>query len=33
MLTGALIAESLRVGATLDNPELTVRRLSRAAPS
>lgn len=32
MLTGALIIESLRVGAVLDSPDLTVRRLSRAPP-
>jgi hypothetical protein len=32
MLTGALIVESLRVGAVLDSPDLTVRRLTRAAP-
>jgi hypothetical protein len=32
MLTGALIMESLRVGAVLEVPGLVVRRLSRASP-
>jgi len=32
MLTGALIMESLRVGAVLEDPGLAVRRLSRVAP-
>jgi hypothetical protein len=29
-LTGALIAESLRIGAVLDDLELTIRKISRA---
>ena len=33
MLRGAVILESLRVGAVLDDPGLVVRRLSRASPA
>jgi hypothetical protein len=32
MLTGALIMESLRVGAVVEDPGLVVRRLSRTSP-
>ncbi len=33
MLTGALIIESLRVGAVLDDPGLVVQRLTRVEPT